>query len=470
VKFTDCSNLFDLSAAGIPASRAAKLTVSCARVPVPLDYAHPTGPSISIGLIRLHYADQTNRIGSLLVNPGGPGASGVFLAIGLAASLSDDVLQHFDLVGFDPRGVGLSAPLTCLSDAQKDQLNNLFPDVRTAAGFSEAKQASTTLASACNAKYGAALADYNTVATARDMDRIRTAVGDSTLNYLGYSYGTRLGSVYAHLFPTHIRVAALDGPVDPVASDLTTFANQLKGFESAFDQFAADCLTRPECKVLGNPRQDVYQLVAKANATPIPTSARGDDRKASGAIVLTGVLSALYDQTEWSSLGDALIQAQHGDAKGLFALADQYNERDASGHYSNIDEANTAISCNDSPVGPSDATIRTTAAQWAKAYPMFGLWSAATLFSCQVWQPDRHPLPAVSAPGSPPILVIGTIHDPATPYAAAGVLAKALGTGRVLTWDGEGHTAYGKSDCIDQKVNAYLINRTVPAAGTVCPR
>ncbi len=469
VAFSDCSDLFNLSAAGIPAARLQKLTIDCGRVPVPLDYAHPDGPTISIAVVRVHYADQPQRIGSLLVNPGGPGGSGIFLAIGLAGTLSDDILQHFDVIGFDPRGVGLSAPIDCVSDAQKDRLNAMFPDVRTAAGFEQAKQAAAGVAGACSAKYGAALADYNTVYTARDMDRIRAAVGDAKLSYLGYSYGTRLGSVYAHLFPTHIRVAVLDGAVDPVASDLTTWSNQVKGFENAFDQFAADCVKRPGCQVLGNPRQVVYDLVRRATASPIPSSDPTETRRATGAIVLTGVLSALYDQGQWDQLGQALIAARAGDAKGLFTLADQYNERDSSGHYTNIYDSNTAISCNDEPPGPSDAVIKATAAQWAKQYPMFGLWNAVSLFSCQAWQPVRHLLPPVSAPGSPPILVVGTVHDPATPYAGALVLSKALGTGVLLTWDGEGHTAYGKSSCIDQKVDAYLVGAAPPPRGTACP-
>jgi pimeloyl-ACP methyl ester carboxylesterase len=470
IHFSDCSSAFDLANAGISASRMSRLTVDCGRLNVPANYDDPSAGTISIGVVRVHYTEQTNRIGSLIVNPGGPGASGIFLAIGLAGSLADTVLQHFDLIGFDPRGVGISDPISCISDAQKDQLDALNPDVLTPAGFTQAKQIGTEVAQSCTARYGPELADFNTVETARDMDQIRAAVGDAKINYLGFSYGTSLGSVYATLFPQNIRVAVLDGAVDPVTDPLTTFGNQLNGFEKAFDQFAADCLTRAACKVLGNPRQVVYQLVAKSNVTPIPSSAPGETRTATSAIVLTGVLSALYDQTEWAPLGDALIAAQHGDSKGLFALADEYNERDSSGHFTNIQEANTTISCNDQAPGPTDAVIKSTAQKWSKQYPMFGLWSASSLFSCQSWQPVRHVLPKITAAGSAPILVVGTVHDPATPYAAAGVLAKTLGTGVLLSWNGQGHTAYdGKSTCIDSKVNDYLVNQTLPAAGTICP-
>jgi len=353
--------------------------------------------------------------------------------------------------------------------ADKDALIAADSDVRTPTGFALAKAQQAGIANACATKYGAALAYYNTVFTAMDMEQIRLALGDPQLNYLGFSYGTELGAVYAHLYPTKIRVAVLDGAIDPTTDSITSFANQLQGFESAFDQFAADCKTRPSCAAMGDPRQAVYQLTAKANTTPIKSSKTGETRTATGGIVLYGVLSALYSESEWPVLGNALISAQNGDAKGLLALSDQYNERQDNGAYTNIQDANTAISCNDSPAGPTDAEVAATAAQWATQYPMFGVWAAGSLFSCQAWQPNRHVLPNESAAGSAPILVVGTIHDPATPYVGATNLAKTLTTGQVLTWDGQGHTAYTKSSCIDQKVDSYLVTGTLPAAGTVCP-
>ena len=305
IDFSDCSGLFNLSAAGIPADRRSKLTFDCGRQNVPVDYAQPNGPTISIEVIRVHYRDQPARIGSLLVNPGGPGGSGVFLAISLAASLSDDVLQHFDIVGFDPRGVGLSSPIKCETDPAETQALALDPDVRTASGLEQAKRQAQTFAASCDRKYGAALAHYNTVETARDMDQIRAAVGDEQMNYLGFSYGTELGAVYAHLFPTKIRVAVLDGAVDPLTTGNAIASNeqQIGGFESAFDQFAADCAKRPECKPLGNARKAVAALEKKANTTPIPSSDGGETRKATGGNVLYAVLSALYSEQLWPDLG-----------------------------------------------------------------------------------------------------------------------------------------------------------------------
>jgi pimeloyl-ACP methyl ester carboxylesterase len=468
--FTDCSRLFNLDAVQFPPGRKDRLTFSCARVGVPLDYADPDGKAIALELVKVH--DSANKSGNaLVVNPGGPGGSGVELAVGLAGRISDKVLSHFDLLGFDPRGVGLSSPISCVSDADKDKLNAAAPDMLTAAGLAEAKQLAQGVASTCNAQYGAALAEYNTVQTAKDMDRVRAAVANNQLNYLGFSYGTELGSVYAHLFPDRVRVAVLDGAVDPLTDDITSFADQLKGFEGAFDQFAADCLERSPCRSLGNPRQTVYELVKQANESPLKSSDSGETRTATGSIVLTGVLSALYSRDEWPVLGQALLQARNGDAKGLFALADNYNQRSPDGRYSNISEANSTINCNDSKPGPSDATIKATATKWAKAYPMFGLWSASSLFTCQVWQPKRTPVPLPTAATPQKVLVVGNLHDPATPYQGAKDLAKTMGNAALLTWDGEGHTSYLQgSSCIDKYVDDYLVDSTIPPANTTCPR
>jgi pimeloyl-ACP methyl ester carboxylesterase len=473
IKLSDCSKLFDLAGAGIASDRLKHLTFTCGKVPVPLDYSDPDSPTINIEVLRMHDDQQTNRIGSLLVNPGGPGASGLGLPISLAATVSDDLLQHFDLVGFDPRGVGLSSPVQCVPDAEKDQLYSLDINVLTPDGFAAAKQDEDQVAAECTVKYGPELADYNTVFTAMDMDRIRAAMGDAEMNYLGFSYGTELGAVYAHLYPSKVRVEVLDGAVDPTVSAVTFAGEQLAGFEDAFDQFAADCMTRPSCAVLKNPRQVVYDLVAKANVTPIPTPIKigrtDETRSATAGNVLYGVLYALYNQKLWVDLGDALVAAQKGDASGLLSLSDGYTKRDSDGTYSNLFDANTTISCNDTPAGPTDALVKATATTWAADYPMFGVWGAMSLFSCQNWQPVRHVPPLPSATGSNPILVIGTAHDPATPYTGAANLAKTLTTGVLLTWDGEGHTAYTKTACIDEKVDAYLVDETLPDAGTTCP-
>jgi pimeloyl-ACP methyl ester carboxylesterase len=464
--FTGCAHSgVDIGSASVPAG----LQIQCAMISVPLDYSRPNGRRIDVALVRIHKS-ESHPVGSLLMDPGGPGASGVQYAVSVAPEM-ETVLAHYDLVGFDPRGVGSSTPVRCENDAQEDKIVAASPDVRTAAGFARAKQLAAGFAHDCLAKYGAALAQFNTVQTAKDMELIRRALGDKQLNYLGFSYVTELGGQYAHLYPNRVGAMVLDGAIDPLTDDLTSDANQLEGFEQAFGQFADWCAAHDPCKQLGNPRSVVYELVATAQRKPIPSSVPGETRTATPAIVDLGVLYALYSQQLWPLLGQSLIAARGGDARGLFQLADGYTER-TNGHYTNVNDASTTIGCNDSKPGPSDAKIRATAAQWVKQYPMFGLSSAPALFSCQQWQPKRTvpPLPTARA-SAHTILVVGNLHDPATPYQSAKDLARILGNARLLSWDGEGHTSYLQgSSCIDQRVNAFLVQGTLPAPGTTCPR
>ena len=468
ITFSNCSGQFQTA---IGTAAAKKMDFSCGRLPVPLSYANPSGATINIFVLKVHAKDQRagDKVGSLLVNPGGPGESGINLAAGLVNALSSTVFGHFDLIGFDPRGVGLSSPLQCISDREKDTLVAADPDVRTAAGRAATKAASKQVATACATKYRTSLAHYNTAETAQDMDVIRRAVGDSKLNFLGFSYGTRLGAAYAHEFPTTIRTEVLDGALDPGTSTINFLDQQSKSLEQAFDQFSADCLKRPACAPLKNPRSVVTALVAAADKKPIPSSRKGETRKATGGIVTLAVTAALYNQDSWAALGTALVAARKGDSAGLFELSDSYLSRDqTTGHYTNVLDAETAINCNDSTFAISDAVVARTAATWIAKYPLFGKNSAATLYACYGWPPSGHTVPPASAPGAPPILVVGTTHDPITPFAQSTALAKALGTGIVLRWDGQGHTAYPKTSCIRTKVDDYLVTAT-PPAGDSCP-
>ena len=465
--FQDCSSGIRVNLLGLPSARLAELSFECAQVSVPLDYADPSGRQVPLVLLRIHDAKDTSPIGSLLVNPGGPGGSGVNLALGLLRKLPQTILAHFDLVGFDPRGVGLSSPVDCLSDAQEQVLTFASPDVLTTSGFERAKGLAKIFASDCTKKYGAALADYNTVQTARDMDQIRQAVGDDKLNYLGFSYGTELGAQYIHLFPQRVRVAVLDGAVDPLYGPIESSEKQLQGFEDGFDQFATWCSAHDPCRSIGDPRHAVASIVAAAQRKPL--SATGTGRIVSANLVLTGVSEALYSRSDWPTLGRALVDGLAGDGKGLLDLADQYYQR-FHGHYTNLYDAFNVISCNDSPPGPSDATIRTLIQRWNRQYPLFGAGFAAGLFTCQQWQPKRTVPPLPTAPNSAhTVLVIGNVHDPATPYQGAKDLTKTLGNARLLTWYGEGHTSYLEgSSCVDNYVNTYLVSGTLPPAGATC--
>jgi pimeloyl-ACP methyl ester carboxylesterase len=469
VSFTDCTSVIKPQIAKQPGGNR-DLKFGCGRLRVPLDYTDPSGAGIQLFLLRVHYGGQQQRIGSLVVNPGGPGGSGLDAAVGLGLQLPLELLRRFDLVGFDPRGVGLSNPIECISDQLKDRGIALDPDARTAAEYAAQVAVARQSAQSCSQKYGDALEHYNTDETARDMDLVRQAVGDQKLSYLGYSYGTRLGSVYAQLFPDRVRALVLDGAVDPVQGEVAAAETQARGFENAYGQFAADCRRRASCRVGPDARAFLTELLATARRAPIRSSKPGERRQATAGHVLLAAVSALYDQNDWSDLESALAAAKAGDSADLLALADRYTQRDAGGKYSNIVDASLAINCADSADKVPDATVRAKLAEWRRKYPLFGTSLALGLLGCQQWLSPRHPLPRVHAAGSSPILVVGTTNDPATPYASAGVLARALAHGVLLTWDGEGHTAYPKTTCVTRAVDAYLIDLRVPRSGTSCPR
>ncbi|HSV65068.1 MAG TPA: alpha/beta hydrolase [Mycobacteriales bacterium] len=447
------------------------LTFDCGTMPVPKDHAKPAAGTLSMFVIRARLAGQRDRIGSLVINPGGPGGSGVEAAIGLALQLPEAVLRRFDLVGFDPRGVGLSEPVTCISGALKDESTAADPDARDDAAYAAQKALAQRVADGCYARYGAGLARFNTTATARDLDLLRQALGDAKLSYLGYSYGTLIGSVYATLYPNRIRSFVLDGAVDPTADERGNAEAQARGFEDAFAEFAKDCAGKgAACPLGADPRGFLTRLLAKARTAPIASAQAGESRKATAGNVLLAAVAALYDKDDWPKLTTALADADRGNAAGVLALDDEYNQRSADGKFSNILDANVTINCADSAKRLTDATIKATITAWRAKYPLFGPPLAVGLITCQLWKAPREPLPTVRAPSAPAILVVGTRHDPATPYASAQRLTRALGHAVLLTWEGNGHTAYPKTPCVTNAVNAYLIAGTVPPPSDVCPR
>jgi pimeloyl-ACP methyl ester carboxylesterase len=466
VDFDDCTSVIAPQLRGQPGGDR-PLKFSCGKLRVPLNYRNPSQKAIELFVIRVRLSGQTKRVGSLVVNPGGPGGSGVDAAVGLALTLPADLLRRFDVVGFDPRGVGLSSPVSCIPAELKDRGTALDPDARTESAYQAQVRLAKEISQSCLKKYGDELQHYNTEETARDMDLVRQGVGDDKLTYLGYSYGTRLGSVYAQLFPKRVRALVLDGAVDPVATEVQSAEAQASGFERAFGQFAAGCRTKGATCLIGpDPAATLRRVLAKARANPIPGGS--GNRKATAGNVLLAVISALYDQGDWNQLESALAEADGGSSSGLFELGDRYSQRNAQGEYTNLLDANAVINCTDTNEKVSDATIRATVKAWRTKYPLFGTSLALGLITCQQWAAPRLPLPKVRAAGAPPLLVIGTVNDPATPYRSAQVLARTLATARLLTWNGEGHTAYPKTPCVTAAVDAYLISLKVPKNGTTC--
>ncbi|SNS85773.1 alpha/beta hydrolase fold [Geodermatophilus saharensis] len=471
ITWTDCDAQISQLIAGTPGSER-DLLFECGRTEVPIDHDEADGATLPLFLVRARLAGQTDRIGSLLVNPGGPGGSGADAALSLALSMPEDVLRRFDLVGVDPRGVGLSTPVECIPAELKDRLTAAEPRPTTQEQMDEVLALTDEVAEACADEYGDALGAFNTVDTARDMDLVRESLGDEQLSYLGYSYGTTLGSTYAELYPENVRALVLDAAVDPDADAQTRVESQAAGLEASFDAFAANCTGLVSgCPLGADPRRFLEDLLAQAAGTPIPSSA-GGDRTATPGVILTAVLAAMYDPGSWPQLSQSLAAARNnGDAAGLFSLADRYTGRLSDGAYTNQTDASIAINCADTPEDEtySREQVLALAQDWATRYPLFGAGAASGLYTCSVWEAPRTPLPERDAEGSAPILVVGNAGDPVTPLPGAEDMAEDLTAGVLLVWQGQGHTAYPKTPCVTDAVNAYLVDLTAPQDGLTCP-
>ncbi|MBO3751825.1 alpha/beta fold hydrolase [Streptosporangiaceae bacterium NEAU-GS5] len=445
----------------------------CAKMNVPLDYANPSGAAIKISVIRLQASGD--RIGSLLINPGGPGGSGIEYARSARAVLSGNLLEHFDTIGFDPRGVGESTPVSCMSGAQLDAYVSLDANPDTKAELTELQQGSKAFAEACGAKSAQLLPHVSTVDAARDMDVLRAVLGDPKMTYLGKSYGTYLGAVYANLFPKNVRALVLDGAVDPAVPTLKANLVQAEGFEVALKAFAEDCFNDAACpfasRDLDGAMKEVSDLLARADREPL-TNDLGDGRKVNEAWAVLGIVTPLYDRGSWPALRQALGHAFNGNGSDLLRMADVLISRRPDGSYTNQTEANMAVNCLDHPYPKGVSTYTKAADEAEKLAPHFGSFVMLGSLPCAYW-----PVPpigkdvALKAAGAPPIVVVGTKRDPATPYSWAEGLASELSSGVLLSYDGDGHTAYKSgSTCIDKAVDAYLISLKPPAANTLCPK
>ncbi len=440
----------------------------CATVQVPQDWSHPDpAKSFHLSLVRVRSQDQTGRIGSLLVNPGGPGGSGVDLAMYLSAQLPDDVLNRFDVIGFDPRGVDRSDPVKCFADSDMDAYFAFDPDPVAQADFDAFVALNKKMATGCQTKYGDELPLFSTEQAARDMDGIRQSLGEQKLTYLGFSYGTLLGATYAQLFPKNIRAFVLDGAVDPTQQAIASAEGQAKGFSHAFDEFAAWCKgNAAQCPAGPDAKATLTAALDKGRKAPLTAA---DGRKLTAGWILLGTFEALYSQRLWPVLAQGLAGATGNDPKRILQLSDEYAERDPNGHYGNMIDVFNTVSCDDDASGETTTQARSLQSRWRSQYPVFGTSLAMGIVSCAVWPAKRDPFPTGKAVGAPPVVVVGTVNDPATPYEQTAKLATMLGVGHVVTWEGEGHTAYPQTTCIRAAVDAYLINLTVPPDGLRCP-
>jgi pimeloyl-ACP methyl ester carboxylesterase len=450
----------------------------CATMKAPLDYAKPAEGDVRLAVARKKATGPGKRIGSLLVNPGGPGGSAIgylqqYAGIGYPA----EVRAQYDMVAVDPRGVARSEPVECLDGRKMDAYTqtDITPD--DAGETEELVDAYKGFAEGCGADAPKLLRHVSTVEAARDMDILRAVLGDEKLSYVGASYGTFLGATYAGLFPGRAGRLVLDGAMDPSLSARRLNLEQTAGFETAFQSFAKDCVQQPDCPLGGkgtSPDQVGKNLKAffdDLDAKPLPTG-DADGRKLTESLATTGVIAAMYDEGAWQQLRESLGSAmkQH-DGAGLLVLSDSYYEREADGGYSNLMSANAAVNCLDLPAAfSSPDQVRESLPGFEKASPVFGEGLAWSSLNCAYWpvHPTGEPH-RIEAAGAAPIVVVGTTRDPATPYRWARALAGQLSSGRLLTYEGDGHTAYGRgSTCIDSAINTYLLRGTPPADGTRC--
>ncbi|HEY0187032.1 MAG TPA: alpha/beta hydrolase [Cellulomonas sp.] len=445
--------------------------IECATVVVPLDWDDPEGDTITLEINR-HQATG-DSLGSLLINPGGPGGSGLDALASIALDrFGDDVIAQYDLIGFDPRGVGESTPVTCVDGETMDTITSTDFDYSTDEGIAAAEAAYGAVGAGCLESTGSVLEHVDTVSAAKDMDVIRAVLGDDTLNYVGYSYGTQLGATYAALFPDTVGRMVLDGAVDPTLSSQELALGQAVGFENALRAYVEDCQAGSDCPMTGSVDDGMAQIKAlldRARQSPLST---GTSRELTGALAFTGIAVTLYDETSWSYLTMGLSAALNdADGSVLLALSDIYYDRDSDGTYStNSTEAFWAIGCADDRGTTDVDQMRTDAAEIEAAAPTVGYFFGYGGTICAQWPvAEAGGLDDYSAEGAAPIVVIGTTNDPATPYEWAESLAQTLSSGTLLTYEGEGHTAYGRSNsCILDAVDDYLIDGTVPAEGTTC--
>jgi pimeloyl-ACP methyl ester carboxylesterase len=438
----------------------------CGTLQVPLDHAQPGGSRITIALNR--HPAGSRRIGSLLVNPGGPGVSGLTFAYQVADSpVFTALARRFDIVGFDPRGVGASTPIHCVDGPTLDRLAHIDPNPDTPSKLAAVIAGAQELARGCAAHSLPLLAHVSTVDAAQDLDDIRAALGDPTLSYLGFSYGTLLGATYAALFPTRVRALALDSAIDPTVDEGTMSIAQAVAFEQNLNAFLSSCASSCSFTNHGAPskRAAFDELMARIDADPLPA---GPGRTLGAGEALFAVADPLYTPTTWPALAIALENAESGDGAALMSFYDDYAGRHPDGHYDNVQEANTAINCLDHPTPPSIAAYQALAATASRQAPYFGAPVVWGNIACLYWPvPPPRNVPAIRADGNPPIVVVGSTGDPATPYAWAGHLATLL-HGRLITREGQGHGAYLVSPCVRDAVDAYLISLTDPPAGLDC--
>ncbi len=445
--------------------------LQCSSLAVPVDPAEPDGRTITLALARKPSTGSAkDRIGSLVMNPGGPGGSGLEFLAKAASAFPAELTDRFDLVSFDPRGVGDSSPVHCLDDAQKDaQLTgDLTPENEADRRKLEADQ--KELREGCEQRNPDLIRHMSTADVAADLDRIRAAVGDEKLNFLGYSYGTSIGATYAAMFPKNIRAMVLDGSISPTTDSVDEALAQATGFEHTLANFVAACDKDPNCALHPDTAAAIAATRASLDKDPVTVKTSSGQRTLGRDLFDYGLATALYDNSTWGATAQAIKDVRGDGAKTILALVDRQTGRQPDGTYDNSSDAQAMVNCADQKDRPTEAEARAAETRITEAAPTFGPLLGAGLTSCSDWPDPAEPTPAPSAAGAPPILVIGTVGDPATPYAWAEQMSAALTGSVLLTYEGDGHTAFLRGGaCIEDAVVGYFVDLTTPAPGTRCP-
>lgn len=440
--------------------------LDCARLAVPFDYADATKGSFSLKIVRRPADNQATKVGSMLVNPGGPGFGGSFLAESAGSYFSSELVSRFDIIGWDPRGTGESTPaVDCIDDY--DKYFAVDPTPSDQQQKDELVDASKEFAVECEARSASILPHISTNNTARDMDTIRRALGEDKISYFGFSYGSELGATWATLFPSTVRAAVLDGAVDPAADYMEVGLQQARGFESELTKFLARCSRTATCAFHNSGKAEAAfdRLMKKLDAQPL-TVARGRT-PVNLAVAMVAVSQAMYSSSIWGELESALAGAQKGDGSGLLALNDSYFERNSDGTYGNALEAFLAISCLDDP-GPSTvAGVDEYLPRFKEAAPR--LWPGFTSgYACQFWPAPTDLRVTITGAGAGPIVVIGTTGDAATPLVGTRKMASALEDGRLIVVSANRHTGYGVNACVVKATDDYLISTTIDFSEKSC--
>lgn len=451
-------------------------SLSCAWVNVPLDYANPGGDTIRIRINRSRDGDSTpaTHRGAILQNPGGPGVSGLGFTSYVSALLGGEVTRAYDVIGFDQRSVGRSEPVSCMSNSY----NVKWLDADSTPDTKNEEQRLLNLAKGigegCLDRTPAITAHDSTVDAARDLDIIRASLGDAKLNFLGFSYGTYLGATYAGLFPDRVGRLVLDGALDPTLDAMQLSKGQSDGFQLALKRFMKDCLSRPKCPFTGSTSHALRHLntfLVNLDTTPLPAR---PSQPLLQPQAINAVFGSLYATWQWPTLRSAFRKAFNaGDGTALQSISFGATNRTPSGRFtSNVNSAFLAIGCTDTVAPPKRKGLAKAAKQWAKGTKVPEMARAMSWGNapCSYWPVSASaPAQPITAAGAPPILVVGTKYDPATPLQWAKSLASQLESGTLLQYNGDGHTAYGGSSrCIDNAVNTFFMTGTAPPDGTIC--